>query len=488
MPNPIAFLALILWPPVCVLLFLRLPLERAIIWSILGGYLLLPEGTALDLPLVPPIDKYSIPSVSAFVICVFVLRRRVALVPESRVGRLLSVMFVFSVAATVIGNLDPLVFKVMADAVPIEFKTWHLPGLNMRDILSVVAQQMIVLVPFLLARQYLSSDAGLREVLLALALAGLVYTIPALIEIRLSPQLHTWIYGFFQHDFSQVMRASGFRPLVFLPHPLWLAFFLFTAIIAAAALTRTGKGRVQGRFLIATAWLIGVLVLCKTLAAFIYAMVFVPVVLFLGARLQIRIAVLLALVAIAYPTLRNLDIIPTRGLLDIAASIDPEREQSLAYRFGNEEQLLERADEKPLFGWGGWGRNLVRHPETGRIETIPDGRWIIVFGTFGWVGYIAEMGLLALPILLLGLRTRRLRLSEISPHVAAVAIVLAANMTDMLLNATLVPFTWLCAGAILGHAEQLHRTAREARARQRAVGAPVIGGPLRRPEGRRTVL
>jgi hypothetical protein len=488
MPNPIAFLALILWPLVCVLLFRRLPLERAIVWSILGGYLLLPEGTEFDLPLVPPLDKDSIPSISAFAICIGLAGARVALLPVSRTGKVLTVLFVFSVAATVVGNLDPLVFRVLAEAEPILFETWHLPGLNLRDIFSVVAQQIIVLMPFLLGRQFLASESGLREVLLALVLGGLVYTIPALIEIRLSPQLHTWIYGFFQHDFAQAMRAGGFRPLVFLRHPLWLAFFLFMAVIAAAGMARASSGQWRTRFVVATLWLAGVLVLCKTLAALIYALVFTPLVLFVGVRIQIRIAMLVAVVAIAYPTLRNLEIIPTRALLEIAASIDPEREESLAYRFNNEEKLLDRADAKPLFGWGGWGRNLVRHPETGQIQTIPDGRWIIVFGTFGWVGYIAEMGLLALPLLLLALRTRQMRAREISPYVAPVAIILAANMADMLLNATLVPLTWLCAGAILGHAENLHRTAQEERAIRRATTAPVIGRRSPPTDQRPTVL
>lgn len=488
MPNPIAYLALILWPLVCVLLFRRLPMERAILWSILGGYLLLPEGTAFDLPLVPSMDKYSIPSLCAFVICVFVMGRKVALLPESIAGKALTLLFVFSVVATVLGNLDPMVYRLQISADPIEFKTWQSPGLNIRDIFSVVAQQVIVLLPFLLARQYLSSDHGLRELLLALVLASLAYSIPSLIEVRLSPQLHTTVYGFFQHDFSQAMRGGGFRPLVFMPHPLWLAFFMVSAVLAAAALTRAGTGKQRTRFLVVTAYLFAVLVLCKSLAALIYALAFTPVVLLLSARMQIRLAVLLAAIAVTYPTLRNLDLIPTRELLEIAASIDPEREQSLEYRFNNEEQLLDRADLKPVFGWGGWSRNLVRDPQTGEILTIPDGRWIIVFGTFGWVGYIAEMGLLALPLLLLLLRSRRMHNREITPYVAPVAIILAANMTDMLINATLVPLTWMCAGAVLGHAERLHRAARDAETDRRAITAPVIGSGRKPGNGQRSVL
>jgi hypothetical protein len=80
-----------------------------------------------------------------------------------------------------------------------------------------------------------------------------------------------------------------------------------------------------------------------------------------------------------------------------------------------------------------------------------------VFGTFGWVGYIAEMGMLAFPLLLLGWRMRNLRNDQISPYVAPIVVILAATMFDMLLNATLIPLTWMCAGAILGYGEQLNK-------------------------------
>ena len=40
MPNSFAYLMLIIWPVACLFLFRRLPVERAIIWSILAGYLI----------------------------------------------------------------------------------------------------------------------------------------------------------------------------------------------------------------------------------------------------------------------------------------------------------------------------------------------------------------------------------------------------------------------------------------------------------------
>ena len=42
MPNTTAYLVLAAWPCVALVLFRRLPVERALIWTLLGGYLVLP--------------------------------------------------------------------------------------------------------------------------------------------------------------------------------------------------------------------------------------------------------------------------------------------------------------------------------------------------------------------------------------------------------------------------------------------------------------
>ncbi|MCF6233936.1 MAG: hypothetical protein L3J36_12695 [Rhodobacteraceae bacterium] len=473
MPNVFAYVMLMIWPVACIIMFRRLPLERAMIWCILGGYLVLPPLANFDLPLVPAMDKYSIPNISAFVICAFVLKRKISFWPRSVLARVLVVLMVASVIPTVANNADPLLFMVMANSEPISFVVDQLPGLGIRDLFSVLVAQVIVLLPFFMARQYLGSETGLRELLLALAIGGLIYSIPSLIEIRLSPQINTWVYGFFQHDFAQTIRQGGFRPIVFLPHGLWLAFFMATALFSLAALSRNAQGITRLRYLLATVYLAGVLVLCKSLASLAYGIAFTPVVLLASPRMQIRLAVLLAMVAIIYPMLRNTGLVPIDAIMAQAEAFSPERAQSLGYRFGNEEQLLERAHEKPWFGWGQWGRNLVRHTETGEILTIPDGRWIIVFGTFGWVGYLAEMGLLALPLLLLGRRVSQNK--PLSPYVAPVAIILAATILDMLLNATLIPITWMCAGAILGYVEQSHNPRGNVGKRRLFGEGPAIG-------------
>lgn len=446
---------LLAWPLASLILFRRLPLERAILWCLIAGYLLLPPLAEFDLPLVPDMDKFAIPSVMAFLLCAYLLRKPVPLLPRHPAARVLTLLFIFGVIPTVLTNGEPIQFRMIANSEPIVFLTDQLPGLRWRDLGSVIINQMIVLMPFLLARRYLSTPEAQRELLLALMLGGLAYSIPSLIEIRLSPQINTWVYGFFQHDFSQMIRQGGFRPIVFLPHALWLAFFMMSAVLAAAALARASQGKERFRLALAAGYLFAVLVLCKSLASLAYALAFTPVVALAPLRWQLRVTLLLAVIAVAYPVLRNTGLVPTEALVAQAEVISAERAQSLNYRFENEAQLLARAAEKTWFGWGGWGRNLVRHAETGQILSIPDGRWIIVFGTFGWLGYVAEMGLLAAPLFLLARAARRVPGGSVSPYAAPIALILAATLVDMLLNATLIPITWMCAGSVLGHAERL---------------------------------
>jgi hypothetical protein len=485
MGNGLAYLMLAVWPVLCLVLFRTQKVERALIWSILGGYLFLPPLTEFNLPLVPALDKTSIPNLSVLLIMIFAMKQKVELWPHFRMAQFLVVGLILSAIPTVMTNSDPIIFEVLRNADPIVFMIDQLPGQSVRDIGSVLIAQVLTIVPFLLARQFLASEDGLREILLAFMVGTLIYSIPSLIEIRLSPQMNVWVYGFFQHSFEQMMRGGGFRPIVFLPHGLWLALFVCTGLMAAAAFARTSPPIDRWKALLLTAYLAVLLVLCKSLASFAYGLALTPLVLFAPARWQIRIAAFFAFVAVAYPMLRNFQLIPLDAIIAQIETFNPDRAQSLGFRFANEEQLLARAAEKPLFGWGGWGRSLIRHAETGEIISIPDGRWIIIFGTSGWLGYICEFGLLALPLGLMWLYVRRNGDKELCPYVAPLCLILGITMIDMLLNATLTPLTWLTAGAILGYAEK--RMPRVAAGPKFAL-SNTVGGRNAMSKGKRTVL
>ena len=76
MPNIIAYLALFIWPVVAILLFRLLPLQKALVWTIIGGYLLLPTATYIKFPMLPPIDKTMVASVPSLLLCLLMAPRQ----------------------------------------------------------------------------------------------------------------------------------------------------------------------------------------------------------------------------------------------------------------------------------------------------------------------------------------------------------------------------------------------------------------------------
>ena len=57
-PNSFAYAILVLWPALCALFFMRMPPQKAILWSVFGGFLLLPTSTFVNLPGLPNLTKY----------------------------------------------------------------------------------------------------------------------------------------------------------------------------------------------------------------------------------------------------------------------------------------------------------------------------------------------------------------------------------------------------------------------------------------------
>lgn len=446
MPNALAMLMLAIWPVVTVILFRRLSVSLALIINLVVAFLILPPPpAAYDFPLLPPLTKHTIPALVAFVMVVVMYGFQRSLLPDTLVGKVLMLTFLLSPIVTVFNNSEPVFWGELM-----------LPGLGVTDALALSITQFLIFIPFVLARQFLVDASSQRQVLIVLMFAGLAYTPLMLLEIRLSPQLNLWIYGYFQHSFLQTIRFGGFRPMVFLYHGIWLAFFAMLALTSAAALFKFEKKH-KTLLACATVYLGLVLFLCKSLGALLFAVFLLPVVLLFGVRFQLKVAALLALLAIGYPMLKAVDMMPADSILAAAESIDDDRANSLRFRFYNEDILLERGYEKPLFGWGSWGRNLIYNDVNGTLESVSDGRWIIVFGQYGWVGFLAEFGLMVLPIFLMWREMLARRSSEISPYIGPLTLMLGINAVELVPNATLTPVTWLLSGALMGYAESLRR-------------------------------
>ena len=439
-PNFIAYSALVLWPFVSFILFQIMSARKAIIWSILGAFLLLPVGTGFDAPGIPNMDKTIIPNLSVLVWSVIFARYKIIVIPRNKILVSLMLLYISSPFLTMLNNQEPLRLSVSS-----------LPGMTIYDGVSVLAGQLIILIPFLIGYSSFKTESDIRDILKALLMAALAYSILILWEVRMSPQLHAQLYGFSSSDFVQQVRADGFRATVFLGHGLTVAIFVGMATVAAVGMWRDRMHVFGLPGAAYTMFLLFILILCKSLGALILAFLFSIASYLLRYRHMITILAISGIIIVAYPLLRGTGLIPINTIAEVSSKFSSDRGASLQTRIDNEEALLHKAAEKPIFGWGTWGRGRIYKTHwSGKFDydaTITDGTWIIIISSFGWAGYIATFGLLAYPTAR-GFQNRKLFAKF--PSFIVLMGVLVVNLFDLLPNSSLTPITWLIAGALAG--------------------------------------
>ena len=176
MIQPLA--AILVFPLVALVLFRAMPLRAALIWTVLVGYLFLPSRTELNLPLLPSINKDTMPALSALIFAPLLALREPAAVPQPGwlprspwiIGLiLLTLAGGFMTALT---NQDQLVFGSVV-----------LPALQLYDGFSSALSSIFIFLPMLLARKYLASDDSHKLLLKAFAIAGAIYSLPIIYEL-----------------------------------------------------------------------------------------------------------------------------------------------------------------------------------------------------------------------------------------------------------------------------------------------------------------
>jgi len=406
--------------------------------------MLLPVKTEIDLPMIPGMGKHTIPVVAALIGCLFIKKKPISYVKELGKLKYLVILLIITPFITATLNSDALLIGGR-----------YLKGLTYYDGLSATINQFLIITPFFIGRQFFKTYEHQLLMFKLLVVAGLLYSIPMLFEVRMSPQLHSWFYGYFPHEFAQQRRAGGFRPVVFMGHGLWVAFFTAVVLAASVALWNSRVRIFSFKPKLTSFYLLAVLVLCKSIASLAYGVFAFVLLKNTTIKTQHKLAVALVCLAMLYPFMSILKVFPHQTILSVATSISPDRAQSLQFRFDNEEILLNKARERIFFGWGSWGRNRVFDDETGKDLSVTDGGWIITFGQFGVFGFIAEFGLLAVTVFRAQKAAKYLKLNPEKNLLAAHALLVSIIMIDQLPNASLAPWLWLIAGVLLGRAEYI---------------------------------
>ena len=456
MPNigPTGLLALLSFPFVCWVIFRRLPAAKATMTATLYAMMFLPDGVpaAFDFPTIPPLGKENMATICCLLLLFGLHRTRFLESRPLRGIEIITLLSMFGLIGTVMQNQETLTYGRLAGEVPGAVYT-VLPPIRFYDTLAqVVLDTLKMVVPFIVGRVAFRSRKDLRTVCHVFVAFGLIYVPFMLIELRLSPMLHIWIYGYFPHtDFTQTIKYGGFRPQVFLEHGLSLARLQVMVFLAALALWLGGEPRawrLESR--VAVAVMLFVVLLTKSMGAIVLMLTF-ALLFFLGSmKTQSRVMAVVALLVFLYPVGRATGTLDLQPVLKVLERYVPERAASLAYRIRNEDEIGERARQKFIFGWGGYSRSHVIDPELGHDRSVTDGYWLIRFSNFGLLGLVGPYTILLGPVFLVWLRSSRIPFRSDRQMVIVIGGMSLIYAIESLPNAFSTNLPFLMAGAVWG--------------------------------------
>jgi hypothetical protein len=426
--NAIAHIVMAVWIPTVLVLFALLPPRRAVIVSFFGAWMFLPM-ISYELPMLPNYTKMSATCAGVFIASlIFDVKRLLRFKPR-------------------------WVDVPMAIFCACPFITSLLNGLGLWDGVSGVLSQVITWgLPYLIGRLYLNDLQSMRELAIAFLIGGLLYVPLCLFEVRMSPQLHNLVYGFFRRLVQ--IRFGGWRPAVFMDGGLQVGMWMTAASLMAIWLWKTeALKRMWG---VSMPWLLVPLVVTTILCRASGALALLGLglaVMWVSSATKSRLALAcLLLIAPIYLCLRASGMWHGEPVISIARSIDKDRADSLKFRFDNEDILAAKALQRPWFGWGSWGRNRV-HDQWGKDLSVTDGLWIIEFGQHGAIGLAACFAFLLLPLTLLTRRYSASRLTSVQMSSALpLAVLVTLYAVDCLPNAMINPIFTLVGGAVTSFA------------------------------------
>ncbi len=437
--NAFALIAFWLVVPGVMVAFSRLVPRKAALVVLCATILFLPELLKFDFPLIPSLDKRTLP---ALLVAIGVFRLAKKEIKAAELGKgfdFLLVIALLSALGTVLTNGDTL-----------KYGPKIIKGQTMYDAVSFALDTALrIVLPYLIGRVLFRHAADAKDLLKAFVVFALVYTPLILIELKMSPQLHTWIYGYRQHAWGQTKRGDAWRPQVFMEHGLALAIFICIAAIAAFALFRTKERTVKWASPGALAGgLFVLLALLNSLGALVYGLVCIPVIWLLKPKTQLRFSVILGVIILAYPAMRATEVFPAQDIVAYIAESNPLRAQSLGWRFMNEDQLIEKALQRPFFGWSGYARGHI-WTDAGKNITTIDGAWIAFVSRGGFVEFGVFFLLLLLPVFEAMRRIDKVPKAN-QPLLAGVALMVTVSALDLLPNGFYNSFPIFLAGALAG--------------------------------------
>lgn len=377
--NLLAQVVMLGFIPFCVALFLLMQPVRAAATGLVLGFLFLPN-TAFKFSGIPDYDKLAAMTLGVMV-AGFVLDS----------GR----FFKFRPRWVDV----PVLLLIFSSAI-----SSYLNGLGIWDALSSLFKDCVRWGgPWFLGRVYFGTAMAQRELASTIVAGALLYVPLCLIEIKMSPVLHSRIYGVKLLTVKHSQRGALWRPNVFIENGLMCALFLSLATVLAFFLWRSRSRRKILR--LPMSLVTGLLTLITVGAS--SAMAFLVMVtgiatLVLGRRMRFSLPLLLMiLLPPTWVGVRQFGGWEGRELYFIAKTAFGQlRANSLFTRISAENELRDIAAEQIWFGYGveqDFTGNTGRDdPSKGGVSLAVDSMWMWYMGLQGILGVTCLYGTLLL--------------------------------------------------------------------------------------------
>jgi hypothetical protein len=338
--------------------------------------------------------------------------------------------------------------------------------LGVYDGLSGALDQFIVWgAPYLIGRIVFGSRERLEQAGKVLLIGAAAYAPFCLLESRLAPQLHLWIYGIPGRVGWEEVSFYGplkWKPSVFLETPLELTLLMGIGFLFGWTLLRIGRvqSRLKPKLQLLTAMALIATMMGKSLGG-VGLTLGSAFALWLSERWRKRTIIILMMgIAPLYVTTRATGTWSGQEVVNfIATNISERRAESFEFRLVNEDILLEKALERPILGWGGWGRNRV-FDENGKDLSVTDGHWVIALGVYGFVGLTSWLLATLLPSGLILIRMRRKRICSARDQsiLLLVAAIPVIHAIDCMVNAMPNPIYPVLMGGLATAAATIRTT------------------------------
>ncbi|MGB3536451.1 MAG: O-antigen ligase domain-containing protein [Microcoleaceae cyanobacterium] len=437
--TPQAQLILLAWLPILLYFFRYFSARRAIVIGFIAAWLFLPQQTKYILLGFPDYDRTSATCYSIVLSAILFDFRQLKSFKFGWID-VFMLMWCFAPAASSLTN-----------------------GLGLYDGLSSALAHIIQYgCPYFIGRIYLGDLTGLRQLAVSIFISGVIYAPLCWFESIMSPQLHRLVYGYHGiRQFGQSYRLGGYRPNVFMIHGLSVGMWMMAAALIGVWLW---QARVLKHFLNIPmgVWVAGLIfthIIVRSTGAYLY-MLFGLLILLSAKWLRTALPLLILICSLAFylslGVTGNFTGEQADQIISVASDIaGSERAQSLQFRFDNEELLVEKAQERMIFGWGGWGRNRVYdYNHSGELVdiTVTDSLWVIAYGSNGIVGLVGVFGSLLVPavgLIILRYPGRTWFHPKVAPA-AVLAVILTLYALDNCLNDQYNPVFTVVSGAMAG--------------------------------------